>query len=308
MEKMLMEKGVNIGESIKELVKNISIPGVTTGLIGALFSSMGPGMIVMSAAKEGKLPDNIAVSWIFAIFFFAGLATMFISLYYRTPIVIAYSIPGLVLIGKYLASGGNIYEAVGVYIAIAIVVLILTTTGVIKTVIEHIPTPIMLGMVAGVLLSFGLNAFTSALTTPAVYGIIVAVFFIWYFFKRLSSKIPAVVILLIVGVILLKVNGLTKSVPLAWEIAKPVFVAQHFSVKSLIALGIPLFFMVVGVQNIQAVGVLLSRGYKSPINAMYTVPSIVTFFYALCGGHTAVTAGPSTAICSGDIAGKKEYR
>ncbi|ABB16236.1 benzoate/H(+) symporter BenE family transporter [Carboxydothermus hydrogenoformans] len=304
----LMEKGYNIGESFKELVKNLSFPGLTTGLIGALFSSMGPGLIVMSAAKQGNLPDDIAVSWIFAIFFFAGLATMFVSLYYRVPLVIAYSIPGSVLIGKYLASGGNIHEAVGVYFSIAVLVIILTATGAIKAVIEHIPIPIMLGMVGGVLLSFGLNAFTSALTTPAVYGIMVIIYFIWYYFKGLSSKIPGVVVSLIVGVLLLKYFGLTKNVPIQWEVAKPVIVSPSFSLKGLLTLGVPLFFMVVGVQNIQAVGVLLSRGYKPPINAMYFIPSIATFFNGLFAGHTAVTAGPSTAICSSDIAGPKEYR
>lgn len=304
----LMEKGFSLTESLKELIANLSFPGVTTGLIGALFSSMGPGMIVMNAAKQGKLPDNIAVSWIFAIFFFAGLATMFISLYYRTPVVIAYSIPGAVLIGKYLAGGGNIYEAVGVYLVIAIIVLLLTGTGVIKKVIEHIPVPVMLGMVAGVLLSFGINTFSSALKMPSIYGVMVGIFFIWYYFKGLSSKIPGVVVSLVAGALMLKVSGLTKPVPVVWEVAKPVLVFPQFSIKSAIELGIPLFFMVVGVQNIQAVGVLLSRGYNPPVNAMYTVPSVTTFFNAVFAGHTAVTAGPSTAICSSDIAGRKEYR
>jgi len=37
---------------------------------------------------------------------------------------------------------------------------------------------------------------------------------------------------------------------------------------------------VIGVQNIQAVGVLLARDYIPPINTIYTTPSIVTFFNA----------------------------
>ncbi|SHF28157.1 benzoate membrane transport protein [Desulforamulus putei DSM 12395] len=308
MKNELMEKGYNIFDSLKLVFANLNFPRLTTGLIGALFSSMGPGMIVMSAAKDGQLTESMAISWIFAIFFFAGIATMFMSLYYRTPVVIAFSIPGAVLIGKYLQSGGDIYSAVGVYFAISILVLVLTATGVIKVLIEHIPISIMLGMVAGVLLSFGINAFTSALKMPAIYGVMVAVFFIWHFFKRISGKVPGVVVSMLIGVILLKAFGLLKSVPIAWEIAKPVVVTPAFDFRSLIALGVPLFFMVVGVQNIQAVGVLLSRGYTPPINAMYTIPSIMTFFNGLFAGHTAVTAGPSTAICSSDMAGTKEYR
>lgn len=304
----LMEKGYSLAESIGELFKNLSFPGVTTGLIGALFSSMGPGMIVMNAAKQGKLPNEVAVSWIFIIFLMGGLATMFMALYYRTPVVIAWSIPGAVLIGKYLAGGGTIYQAAGVYMTVALVVLLLTATGAIKAVIEHIPVPIMLGMVGGVLLSFGINAFGNAMKLPAVYGVMILVFALWYYFKGLSSKIPGVVVAMIVGAVLLKINGMTKSIPVAWEVARPVFVSPEFSLKSIVELGIPLFFMVVGVQNIQAVGVLLSRGYTPPVNAMYTVPSAITFVNALFCGHTGVTAGPSTAICSSDIAGPKEHR
>ena len=304
----LLEKPYKVGESLKELTQNLSFPGLTTGLIGATFSaSVGLGIII-SVAKDGKLPDALAISWIFAVFLFGGLATTVISTLYRTPVVIAWSIPGAVLIGKYLTSGGTIYQAAGTYIVIAIVVLILTATGAIKKLIDHIPVPIMLGMVGGVLLSYGIGAFANGMKVPAVYGVMVLVFFVWQFFRSLSSKIPSVVVAAIVGIIMLKVMGMTKSVPITWAIASPVFITPQFSLSSLLTLGVPLFFMVVGVQNIQAIGVLLSRDYKPPVNAIFAFPSVMTFFNAIMGGHTAVTAGPSTAIVSSDLAGPKEYR
>ena len=304
----MMEPGFNIFESFTELVKNVSFPGVTTGLIGAIFSASIGLAIVMSVAKEGKLDESLAISWIFASFLCAGLATMFVALQTRQPIVIAWSIPGAILIGKYLAAGGNVYDAAGAYIAISVVVLILTFTGLIKRLIDHIPVPIMLGMVAGVLLSYGVGAFTNAMTDVSVYGLMIVVFFLWFWVKKLSDKMPAVVIAGVAGALLLKFNGLIKEVPVSWEIAKPVFITPHLDAFSLLTLGVPLFFMVVGVQNIQAVGVLLSRDYNPPINTIYTVPSVMTFFNAVMGAHTAVTAGPSTAIVSSDAAGKKEYR
>ncbi|MHB8916782.1 MAG: benzoate/H(+) symporter BenE family transporter [Desulfocucumaceae bacterium] len=303
----LIEKGFSLSESFVELFRRITFPGLTTGLIGATFSASIGLAIVMSVAKEGNLPESVAISWIFISFLGAGLATMFVSLQSRTPVVIAWSIPGAVLVGKYLAAGGNIYEAAGAYIIISVVVLILTATGLIKRLIDHIPVPIMLGMVAGVLLSFGLSAFTNAMN-GTVYGVMVMVFFIWYYFKGLSSKIPAVIVAALVGAVLLKVLGMTKDIPITWEVASPVFIVPQLSISSLLTLGVPLFFMVVGVQNIQAVGVLLSRGYTPPINTMYTVPSVVTFFNAVMCAHTAVTAGPSTAIVSSELAGKKEDR
>jgi benzoate membrane transport protein len=166
----------------------------------------------------------------------------------------------------------------------------------------------MLGMVAGVLLSYGIGAFSNSMTNVPVYGSMIAVYFIWLSIKRLSSLIPAVVIAGIAGAFLVQYSGLCKSVSISLEVATPVFIMPQLDLFSLLALGIPLFFMVVGVQNIQAVGVLQSRGYKPPINTIYTVPSVITFLNAIMCAHTAVTAGPSTAIVSSDAAGKKEYR
>jgi benzoate membrane transport protein len=70
-----------------------------------------------------------------------------------------------------------------------------------------------------------------------------------------------------------------------------------FSWSAILNIGIPLFFLVVGVQNIQAVGVLMAEGYTPPVNAMYIIPGIASIVNAFLGAHNAVTAGPSTAIC-----------
>ncbi|MBE3580116.1 MAG: benzoate/H(+) symporter BenE family transporter [Thermoanaerobacteraceae bacterium] len=302
---MVIEKGYDLRESLKILLRNLNLAGVGTGLVATLFSTMGPGLIVMTAAKQGGLPDELAVSWLLGIYAFGGLATMFMSLRYRIPVVIAYSIPGAVLLGKLLPNF-SIHEAVGAYILVGLITLILTVSGAIKKVVENIPVPVMLGMVAGVLFSFGVTLFTAAIQTPSIYGVMFGLFLVIMAFKKLSQKFPPIIIALIVGVILLSIYGKVKPIPLSWEIARPVFVTPAFSWRAFLEITVPLFFLVIGVQNIQAVGVLLAEGYTPPINAMYLVPSIGAFINALLGAHPAVTAGPSTAICSSPAAGERK--
>ena len=152
----VIEKGFSLWASFKQLLKDTNPAGVGTGLVATLFSTMGPGFIVMSSAKSGGLTDPQAVSWLLALYGFGGLATMFVSLRYRIPMVIAYSIPGAVLLGKILPHF-TIGQAVGAYMIVGLVALILTVTGLIKKVVDMIPVPIMLGMVAGVLFSFGVS-------------------------------------------------------------------------------------------------------------------------------------------------------
>lgn len=302
---MIMEKGYKLGDSLKLLLANISAAGVGTGLVATLFSTLGPGVLVLNAAKQGGFTDEQAVSWLFAIYAFGGLSTMFMALRYRIPVVIAYSIPGAILLSKVL-SQFTISEAVGAYMVVGLATFILTVTGAIKKVVEHIPVPIMLAMVGGVLLSFGVGMFSASIKNPSIYGIMVILFFVIMGYRRFSQKFPPIIIAGIVGACLLYAAGLVKPVNLTWEFAQPVLALPSLSLKAILNISIPLFFLVIGVQNIQAVGVLLAEGYKPPINAMYLVPSIGAFINGFLGGHPAVTAGPSTAICSSSAAGERK--
>ena len=303
----IMEKGYPLGESFKQLLKDLNPAGIGTGLVATLFSTLGPGLIVMNAAKSGGLTDPQAVSWLLAIYSFGGLATMFMVLRYRIPVVIAFSIPGAVLLGKVL-SNFTIQEAVGAYMLVGVITLLLTVTGAIKKVVDNIPVPIMLGMVGGVLFSFGLGLFKASIEQPGIYGVMLLVFFASMAFKSFSRKVPPIIVSIVVGVVLLALNGKIQSVPLNLEIARPQFVLPSLSFRAIIDISMPLFFLVIGVQNIQAVGVLLAEEYKPPINSMYLVPTVGAFYNALIGGHCAVTAGPSTAICSSQAAHEKKEK
>ena len=305
---MIIEKGYDLRESLGVLWKNKNAAAIATGLVATLFSTMGPGLIVMNAAKSGGLTDAQAISWLLGIYLIGGLSTMFMSLRYRIPVVTAFSIPGAVMLAKILPNFA-FSEAIGAYIVVAVVTLVLTLTGVMKKLVERIPVPVMLGMVGGVLLSFATSMFTAAINMPQIYGVMIAAFFLSMAFKGFSKKVPPIVVAIIIGIAALGFFNLITPIPLSLEIAKPVLALPTFSLRAILDISIPLFFLVIGVQNIQAVGVLMAAGYKVPINAMYVVPAIGTFINSLFGAHPAVTAGPSTAICASPAAGeKKEFR
>lgn len=299
---MIVEKGYSLGESFVLMMKNLNVAGVGNGLAAFLFSTLGPGLIVMNAAKQGNFTDAQSVSWLLAIYAMGGLCCMFMALRYRLPVSIAFSIPGAILLATLLKQY-SISQAAGAYLVVAAVTFALTVTGAIKKVVEYIPTPVMLAMVAGVLVSFGINLFKGAVNTPDIYGAMVLAYFIAMSSPWLRKYMPPIVMAIIVGVILLAVHGKITPVPLTIELAKPEFIMPVFDLAAIVNIGVPLFFLVVGVQNIQAVGVLMAEGYKPPINAMYIVPSLASVINAALGAHNAVTAGPSTAICASAASG-----
>jgi benzoate membrane transport protein len=302
---MIMEKGYSLKESLVLLVRELNPAGVGNGFVAFLFSTLGPGLIVMNAAKSGGYTDAQTVSWLLGIYAMGGLGCIYTALRYRQPVSIAFSIPGAIILAGLLKQY-SINEAVGAYFVITAVTLFLTATGMIKKVVEKIPVPIMLAMVAGVLVSFGISLFKGAITTPSIYGLMVVAYFVTMAFRRFTQVIPPIVVAVVVGVVLLVLHGKITPVPIELELAKPELVMPMFSLGAIINIGIPLFLLVVGVQNIQAVGVLMAEGYKPPINAMYMVPSIASIVNALIGAHNAVCAGPSTAICCSAASGPRK--
>ena len=83
----------------------------------------------------------------------------------------------------------------------------------------------------------------------------------------------------------------------------PGLVAPTFDAGAILAVGIPLAVLVLAAENTQAYGVLLSQGYRPPINAMTVASGVGGLLAPLTGGHNANVAGPMTAICSGPQAG-----
>ena len=78
------------------------------------------------------------------------------SLAWRQPLVFFWTIPGTVLVGPAL---GHLTfpEVVGAYIATGLLMLALGALGLVRRAMAAVPMPIVMGMVAGVFLQFGLD-------------------------------------------------------------------------------------------------------------------------------------------------------
>lgn len=304
---VIFEKGYNMFDSLRDLPRHLNSKTIGTGFVSSMYAIMGPSLIVIAAAKQGNLPLPLAISWLFAIHVFGGLTTWMLSLYYRQPIVTAYTIPGTVLIGSALTHM-PFSEAVGAYVMTGIIVVILGATGIIRKLVERIPTPVMLGMVCGVMISFGVNMVTAAVHSPKIAGIACVVFFAMMAASALRDRIPPILGALVIGVVAATVLGQAHWSKISLSLATPQLTMPTFTLRAFLELTLPLVMLVIGVQNIQAIGVLMAQGYKPPLNAIFTVSGLGTLLNSLFGGAPCVIAGPSTAICSNESAGPKEGR
>lgn len=293
-----------VSEEMKGLSKYLNVSTISAGSLAAIFGCTGPALIIINGAANGGLTQAQTISWLFAVYFFGGILGLMISLKHKQPIAGAYSIPGAVLVVGSL-SNFSLNEAAGAYLAAGIIVFILGITGVIGKVMYWIPVPIVMAMIVGAMIRFGTEMITSVEQAPVIAGSAILVYLLS---SRFIKMVPPILMSFAVAVILAAAMGQFQVNDMESGFIIPQLVTPSFNLDAIISIGIPLALLVIGAENAQATGVLMTQGYKPPVNEMTILSGIGGMITAFFGGHNANIAGPMTAICSSKEAGPQQGR
>ena len=150
-----LESPAGRSPGLRQIRSDFGLAYFANGLIGFIFSATGPVAIILSVGTRGGLSPAELASWIFGVFFVNGLLTLAMSWRYHMPLGFAWTIPGTVLVGPALQHL-SFAEVIGAFYATSLLVLLLGMSGWVKRLMAALPMPIVMGMVAGVFLRFGL--------------------------------------------------------------------------------------------------------------------------------------------------------
>lgn len=280
--------------SVGMLKEDFSISSIVVGLIATMVSYAGPLVIVFQAAKVAHLSDSHLSSWIWAISLGSGITCILLSIWFKAPVITAWSTPGVVL----LVSSWSTYsysEAIGAFMFSAVIIILLGITGVFEKIMNRIPYSITTAMLAGILLSFGVDVFTSLKSLPVlVFPMIVC----YLLFKRFSPRYT-VVITLFLGLLITYYTGNLKSETIEVSLVNPIFTMPTFSLDALIGIGIPLCIVTMASQNAPGIGVLRADGYNVPVSPLVTTTGVASLLLAPFGSHAINLAAITAAICTG---------
>src|SRR5918992_1185147 len=264
-------------------------------IVAFLFAASGPVAIILSVGARGGLAESDIASWIFAAYVINSLISIAFTLAYRQPLVFLWSIPGAVLVAPALGHL-SFPEVIGAFLATGVLMLLLGLSGWVRRAMEAVPMPIVMAMVAGVFLRFGVDlvlAFRDALWIALP---MTAVFFA---FTKLDRVVPPLIAALVTGAIAIWVLGAFKPPPGAlFAFAAPNLYVPAFSWAVMVELVLPLAITVLAVQNAQGVAILATNGHQAPVNAITAacgVGSIVTGFF---GAVSTCLTGPVNAVLS----------
>ena len=136
--------------------RDLALVHIANALVAFLFAASGPLAIILAAGTKGGLSEADLASWVFGSLAINGVVSIGYSLAYRQPLAFFWTIPGTILVGSAL-DHLTFAQVIGAYIATGLLMLALGVTGWVHRAMQAVPMPIVMGMVAGVFLAFGLD-------------------------------------------------------------------------------------------------------------------------------------------------------
>ncbi|WP_445158637.1 benzoate/H(+) symporter BenE family transporter [Halomonas sp. E14] len=298
-----IEKGVSLRYAPRDFVRDLNLDNASAGLVAGIFG-LSAGIIHISAGTAAGLDSSFIMIWVISYLMINGLFGLFMPAYYRLPLPMANSIPGALLFAAVIPVVG-LEAALGATLIAGAIALVAGLTGVMSIVMRLIPMPIVMGMIGGILLSFGLN-----MVRPLENAMLPAAIMILAFFlsARLLRKVPPLIVAMLAGILYLSVTGVDFSGVQA-TIRFPEFIVPEFTLGAFLAYGLPLALILVGMETPAGVGLVKGMGYKEvPANAITAVGGFGTMISAFFNLHSTCIAAPMTGICSSPEAGERDKR
>lgn len=278
----------------RHLLKDLSLSAIAAGFVTVLVGFASSAVIVFQAAQSlGASPEEIS-SWIWALGLGMGLTCIGLSLRYRMPVVTAWSTPGAAMLISSVA-GLPLSDAIGAFLLSALLIAVCGFSGFFERMISRIPVSLASGMLAGVLLRFGIDAFASMKTQ---LGMVLTMFAVYLLARRLLPRY-AVILTLLVGIAIAGALGLLRIDGLSLQLAKPIFTTPTFSFAAVVGIALPLFIVTMASQNVPGVAVIRASGYPIPISPVVGWTGVVNLVLAPFGAFALNLAAITAAICMG---------
>jgi benzoate membrane transport protein len=276
------------------IARDISLSAVVAGFVTVLVGFTSTAVIVFQAANAVDAGPAEIASWMWALGLGMGVTCIGLSLRYRMPVVTAWSTPGAAMLIT-SAAGVALPEAIGAFMVSGLLIAVAGFSGWFERAINRIPISIASGMLAGVLLRFGLELFV---VMKAQFAMVFAMFAVYLVMRRFSPRY-AVICAFALGIAIAAAQGLLHIETVHLEFARPVWITPVLSVNTLIGVALPLFVVTMASQNAPGVAVIRASGYAIPISPVIGWTGVANVILAPFGAFAINLAAITAAICMG---------
>jgi benzoate membrane transport protein len=272
---------------------DLSLSAVVAGFVAVLVGFTSSVVIVFAAAQALGATPAQTTSWIWALGLGMGITSIGLSLWYRQPVLTAWSTPGAALIAG--TSGVAMGEAIGAFVVCGVLIMLAGATRAFERVMDRIPQAIAAALLAGVLARFGLDAVGAVKTAPLLVCVMAGVFLV----GRRAWPRYAVPGVLLAGIAVAAAQQRMDTSAIVWDMALPVWTTPVFSLGALVGVALPLFVVTMASQNLPGVAAQRAAGYATPVSPAITATGAASALLAPFGGYAFNLAAITAAICMG---------
>jgi benzoate membrane transport protein len=287
----------------RSLLRDFSVPALVAGFVTVLVGFTSSAVLVFEAARALGADDAQIASWMWALGIGMSLTCALPSLRWRMPVVTAWSTPGAAMLIT-AGAGVRLEEAVAGFMVSALLIVASGFSGWFERMMNRIPIALASAMLAGVLLRFGIEAFSSM---QARFELVFPMFAAWLLVRRLLPRY-AVMAALVVGVAIAGFGGELRTEGLGLSLAMPVWTTPSLSLAAVVGIALPLYVVTMASQNLPGVAVIRASGYPVPISPMIGWTGVATLVLAPFGGFAINLAAITAAICMGPEAHEDRSR
>ncbi len=271
---------------------SLTFPTLLSGFVAVLVGYASSAAIIwQAAAAAGATAPQIA-GWMTSLGIGMGISTLALSWWYKAPVLTAWSTPGAALLATSL-QGVTLSETIGIFIFANALILICGVSGLFARLMKIIPHSLAAAMLAGVLLRFGLQAFSNLEGHLLLCG---SMLLAWLITKAFAPRY-AIVATLLVGGAVAALKGDVVTDKLTFEVVMPEFIAPTFNLTTLVSIGLPFFLVTMASQNAPGFATLKASGYPVAVSPLIVFTGGLALLLSPFGVYSICIAAITAAIC-----------
>ena len=288
---------------MEQLLKSIRANHVIAGFTAVLIGYASSIIIVIQAATAAGASNELITHWLFSLGVIMGVSSIGLSVYYKQPILTAWSTPGAAMLILVLGD----YELSTVLGAFVVTGIMITITGFVKPIVnalQKVPPALASAMLGAIVLPFCLDAFQIFPSQPYVLASMLAAYLIT---KRLAPKYTMLSLVGVGVICALQVNAFA-NVNFDFALSSPQWVSPTFDWLTILNVSIPLYFVSMLSQNLPGISMIKSFGYEPDVKPILASTGATTAVFSSFGVFAVNLAAISAALVLNDDVDKDKSK
>lgn len=303
----MIQRRAELRRSLSPLIASIPVTIIFFAVLGIVLTAAGP--------KGLDVNDEQTSSWIVVLYGLPTVLALVLTIRHHQPLLVTGNIFAIIFFAS-LGDRISFAELSGASILAGAIVLAAGIFGLTRWIAAWVPAPIVYGLIAGAVMPFVVDVFTSLSTShgdvriPIEAPMMVGAAFIAYLVSQrlFGTRVPPILPAFGAGLLVAALTGQLGDVPTSFSLPSLDIVEPDFSLAA-IATATPVLVALMTVQsNIPSIIFMKSQGFRPPERALDVISGAGTIVGSFAGPVAVSLALPPLLLTAGPETGAPSLR